>query len=254
LDPSDRNDPDRLKKPAPRSRKSAGGQRRPRQGPRPAPAPAKPGTITRVVATQRDPERVSVFIDADFAFALPAILAVQRGLRAGVALDEAAVRELEAIAVAEKATEAALTFVSYRPRSEREVRDRLRRRDFPPTAIDYAIDKLRGWRYLDDRAFAEFWVENRVEHSPRGRRALASELRAKGVDRSLASDVLDETDLDESSAALDLARKRLRTLSNLDEDTQRRRLSAYLARRGYTWDVVGPILRQLFTETDEDDA
>jgi regulatory protein len=234
------------------ARKPDGGQHRPRQGSRPVPAPVTPGTITRVVATQRDPERVSVFINGDFAFALPAVLAVQRGLRAGVVLDETAVRELEAIAVAEKATEAAITFVSYRPRSEREVRDRLRRREFPAAAIDYAIDKLRGWRYLDDRAFAEFWVENRVEHAPRGRRALASELRAKGVDRDLVADVLDDTDLDESTAARDLARKRLRSLAGLDEETQRRRLAAYLARRGYTWDVVGPLLRELIGREEID--
>lgn len=217
------------------------------------PVVPRPGTVTSVSPTQRDPQRVSVFIDGSFAFALPAIEAVNRGLKRGVELDEAAVQELAALAEAEKAVEAAMTFVSYRPRSEREVRDRLRRREFSPPAIDYAIEKMRGWKYLDDRSFAEFWVENRVEHSPKGRRALASELRAKGVDREVVDTVLEETDLSEDVAALELARKRLRSLSGLDEQTQKRRLGAYLGRRGYGWDVVGPVLRELFSGEDEDE-
>ena len=217
------------------------------------PVGPRPGTVTSVSPTQRDPQRVSVFIDGSFAFALPAIEAVNRGLKRGVELDEAAVQELAALAEAEKAVEAAMTFVSYRPRSEREVRDRLRRREFSPPAIDYAIEKMRGWKYLDDRSFAEFWVENRVEHSPKGRRALASELRAKGVDREVVDTVLEETDLSEDVAALELARKRLRSLSGLDEQTQKRRLGAYLGRRGYGWDVVGPVLRELFSGEDEDE-
>ena len=103
-------------------RRDTTGQRRQPREERPITA----GTITQVQATQRDPERVSVFIDGVFALALPAIVAVQRGLRSGVELDEAAVRELEGLAEAERATEAAVTFVAYRPRSEREVREGIR--------------------------------------------------------------------------------------------------------------------------------
>ncbi len=212
----------------------------------------QPGTISQVTPTQRDPERVSVFIDGAFAFALPAIVAVQRGLRRGVELDEAAVRELEGLAEVERATEAALTFVAYRPRAEREVRDRLRRREFAPAAIDAAIERLRGWRYLDDRAFAEYWVENRAEHAPRGRRALEAELRAKGVDRDVTGDVLEQVELNEEDAALELARKRLPRLAALDEPTQRRRLAAFLGRRGYSWDVIRPVLDRLYGPEGDD--
>ncbi|MGH9176225.1 MAG: hypothetical protein ACRD1H_17795, partial [Vicinamibacterales bacterium] len=78
---------------------------------------SSPGTITRVTPTQRDPQRISVFIDGAFAFALPDIIVAQRDLRRGVELSLAEVRELAGIAEGEKATAAALTFVSYRPRS-----------------------------------------------------------------------------------------------------------------------------------------
>lgn len=236
-----------------RSTGAAGRQQRLTPQQKPAPKEIAPGTISSIAPTKRDPERIIVSIDGTFAFALPAIVAVQRGLRRGVVLDEAAVLELAELAESEKAVEAALTFVAYRPRSEREVRDRLRRREFKPDAIDYAIEKMRGWNYLDDRAFAEFWVENRTEHSPRGRRALQAELSAKGIDRAVVGDVLETTDLHEAESALDLARKRLRSLSNLDEATQKRRLGAFLGRRGYGWDVIKPVFAELFSPSDESD-
>jgi regulatory protein len=210
----------------------------------------RPGTLTRVAPLARDPERVSLHIDGRFALVLPALVALQRGLREGVVLDDAAVAELAELAEMEKAVTAALHFVGYRPRSEREVRDRLRRRGFGPPAIDAAIERLRGWRYLDDQAFAEYWVENRVEHAPRGKRRLASELRAKGVDREVVGATLEQAELNEPDAALALARKRLASLSGLDEATQRRRLSGFLARRGYDWDVVRGTLASLYG-TDE---
>ena len=71
-------------------------------------------------------------------------------------------------------------------------------------------------------------------------------MRAKGVEREVVERVLDETNLDEHGGALEIARKRLRSLSSYDEETQRRRLSAFLARRGYGWDVVKPVLAELF--------
>lgn len=199
----------------------------------------------------RDPERVSVFIDGEFAFGLPAIEAVRGDLKSGVELSESDIQELLALDEMERATQGAITFVSYRPRSEREVRDRLRKRDFSQPAIDAAIERMRGWGYLDDQAFAEWWVENRAEHRPRGKRLLAGELRSKGVSPDVVGEVLEEAELDEHGAALELGRKRLGSLSALDRPTQERRLAAFLGRRGYGWDVIRPVMKELFEEFDE---
>ena len=180
---------------------------------------------------------------------------MQRGLRVGDALDEAAMLELDAAAERDRATTAALRFVSFRPRSERETRDRLRAHGFSADAIDAAIERMRGWRYLDDGAFAEFWVASRAEHAPRGRRALEAELRAKGVDRAVANEIIDATNLREDEAAFALASKRLASLRGLDEATQKRRLAAFLGRRGYGWDVITPVFARLFARgTDEGDG
>lgn len=144
-----------------------------------------------------------------------------------------------------------MQFIAYRPRSEKEVRDRLKRRGFADEAIEEAIERVTYWGYLDDRKFAEQWVENRVRHRPRGSRLLRQELIQHGVDRDIADQVVEETEMDEYQGALELARKRIRQLDNLDASTRHRRLSDYLARRGFDWGVVREVVRDVTREDDE---
>jgi regulatory protein len=138
---------------------------------------AKQSLITAIEPQQRDPERVSVFLNGAFAFGLPALVAVQESLRVGDELSEDQIARLRALDEQAKAVNAAMNLLARRPRSEREIRDRLKRKGYPPETIDAAVAKLEGWRYLDDEAFARFWVENREANKPRGRRLLEQELR-----------------------------------------------------------------------------
>ena len=206
------------------------------------------GEITRIAHQQNNPERVSLYIDGEFAFGLPATEVVSRGLKRGqqLTLEDATI--LAAVDEGSRATDAAVQFIAYRPRSEREVRDRLRKRDYSDEAIEIAIEKVTGWGYLDDEDFARLWVENRVQHRPRGERLLTQELRQKGIDRDVIATVLEETELNEYDSALELARKRAPRLADLDEQTRERRLSQYLARRGYGWDVIRPVLGEVRTD------
>ncbi len=206
------------------------------------------GEITRIAHQQKNPERVSIYIDGEFAFGLPATEVVSRGLKRGQQLTLQDSVILAAVDEGSRATDAAVQFIAYRPRSEREVRDRLRKREYSDEAIEIAIEKVHHWGYLDDAEFARLWVDNRVQHRPRGERLLAQELRQKGVDRDVIATVLEETELNEYDAALELARKRAPRLANLDPQTAERRLSQYLARRGYGWDVIRPVLEAVLKD------
>ena len=213
--------------------------------------PATGGRITDLTTQARDPERVNVFLDGAFAFGLGREVALREGLRIGDALDPARIAALRAADDVAKATSSALGLLTRRPRSEREVRDRLRQKGYAPEAIDAAVARLEGWRYLDDADFARYWVENRAAHQPRGRRLLEQELRHKGVDRETVKETIAAAELDEESAALDLARKKLRSYVGEEPAVVRRRLGAYLARRGYGWDVARPVLDRLLGDADE---
>ncbi|MBW3632590.1 MAG: RecX family transcriptional regulator [Chloroflexi bacterium] len=217
-----------------------------------SPRTPRSGQVTALRPTKRDPDRIAVDLDGSFAFALPAQLVADERIEVGDALDEARVSELLAAEQASRATEAALVFLGYRPRSEKEVRDRLRRGGYDQEAIDHAISRLHAWRYLDDADFARRWVENRTTHRPRGKRLLQQELRHKGIDTETAREAIAEVDLDETGAAEALARRRLPSYAGDDPVAIRRRLGAYLARRGYGYDVIRVALERALGE-DEDE-
>ncbi len=220
----------------------------------PEPQAPRSGRITGLRPTRRDPNRISVDLDGTFAFALPAQLVVDEGIEIGDALDEARVAALLAADQATRATEAALVFLGYRPRSEREVRDRLRRGGYEQEAIDHVISRLTEWRYLDDEDFARRWVENRATHRPRGKRLLQQELRNKGIDSETAREVIDEAGLDEKTDAEEIARRRLPAYAGDDPAAIRRRLSSYLARRGYGYDVIRVALERVMAEEEGDEG
>ncbi len=208
------------------------------------------GTITRI-APQRDPNRVSIYLDGRFIFGLNATIAEEHGLRVGQSLSVAevtAIREREEV---NKAVDKALAFLTSRPRSIREVRDRLKEKEIPPDTIDAVVTRLEGWGYVGDEGFARYWIENRGANQPRGKRLLRQELWRKGVERETVDQVLDELEVDEAGGALALARKRLNQLRGYDEQTQRRRLAAFLQRRGYDWPTVKGALDTLFAATDD---
>jgi regulatory protein len=227
-----------------------------RRAPGDAAPPTGPtrGRVTALTPQRHDPERVNVFLDGVFAFGLGLDLALREGVAVGDDLDAPRVAALIAADEAGKATGAALALLARRPRSEREVRDRLRQKGYGPGAIDAAVERLAGWNYLDDAAFARYWVENRAAHKPRGERLLAQELRRKGVDRETVAETIAAAEVDEASAALALARAKRRAYDGLEPAVARRRLGAYLGRRGYGYDVIGPVLDQAFGEAEEWDG
>jgi len=147
-----------------------------------------------------------------------------------------------------QATSAALNLLAYRPRAEGEIRTRLRQRGFPDGTIDETIDKLREWRYVDDQDFAERWIENRRERRPRSARMIAMELRGKGVEADTVSEAVDGAGIDERADALRIATERWARLADLDAAVRVRRLTGFLSRRGYGFDVIRDVLKVLEAE------
>jgi regulatory protein len=214
-----------------------------------------PGPVTGITARRRERGRFIIAISGSPAFTLSEEILFRSGLQIGDDLDTAAITRLLADDEVSRSTEAALNFLAYRARSEQEVRDRLKRGSFSPEAIDATIARLNDWRYLDDEDFARRWVESRARGKPRGQRLLQQELRQKGIDAETSKQVIAEADLDEVAAATELTRKRLTTMKGEDPVAIRRKIGAYLARRGYGFDVVRQALEQATGESmDQDDA
>ncbi len=212
------------------------------------------GKITAIAAQAHDSQRVNIFVDGDFAIGISLATLAREGLFVGKELDEAGWARLEAAAQAEQAMRAAGRLLDVRPRSVAEIRQRLLRKQFPPEIVEQAIERLGEIGLLDDSAFSRYWVESRQAARPRGRLALRDELRRKGVPRDTIDQALAEADAEappdaERARAEQAARAALRRYADCpDRATFQRRLGGFLQRRGFSLDVISPILAILWSE------
>lgn len=171
---------------------------------------------------------------------------MQFGLRTGEEITPerlAAIRDAEA---RDGAMKAALRLLSYGPRSERELRDRLAKKGIAPDVRDETITRLRENGLIDDERYARLFTESRNTTSPRSRRLIAAELRTKGIGRDMAEN--STADVDEADAAYRAACRRARTLAGATQPEFRRRLGDFLLRRGFDYEVAAETVSRLWSE------
>lgn len=200
--------------------------------------------ITAISVQKRDPQRVNIYLDGEFAFGLARIVAAW--LQVGQAISEDRIANLRAEDEVEKAYARALNFLSYRPRSETEIRRNLSSHEIPEAQVEATIERLRKAGLLDDQRFAQAWVENRSEMRPRSKRMLAYEMRQRGLDATEIEDSLEN--LDEEALAYRAASQRAQKLRHLDWAEFRTKLNAFLARRGFSYGISAPVVAQIWAE------
>ncbi|MBN1448926.1 MAG: RecX family transcriptional regulator, partial [Bacteroidetes bacterium] len=156
--------------------------------------------ITKIERQKKNRHRVSVYLDGDFAFGLNDEAVYRFGLHKGMELDDARRAEIERYDQGVQAKRVAERYIGMRMRSEREVRQRLREKEFPEEVIEETVEVFRRVRLIDDRSFAEAWVRDRLLLRPRAPALLRAELRRKGVAADIIEEVLaaqfDEGDVD----------------------------------------------------------
>lgn len=213
------------------------------------------GQITSLRFQKRNQDRVNVYLDGEYAFALPALEAAK--LRKGQFLSDTEIEQLRSLDLAAKAFDKAVRFLGSRPRSEWEIRQNLRRyrpRQADPLTdeqIDGVIDRLKAHHYIDDHEFARYWIEQRNRFKPLGPRAIRYELRSKGVDARIVDSVV-EAETDPTTAALTAARSRAERWLPLGEEAFKQKVSALLQRRGFNWDVIREVTQQIWQEHNTD--
>ena len=141
------------------------------------------------------------------------------------------------------AYDAAVRYLASRPRSVSEIKRHLRTKRFDEAEQDRAIDQLRAQRYIDDEAFARYWVEQRAKFRPKGQRAIASELMQKGVAREIIDLVLGEADPDaETKRARESIRRPMTRWLSMDDNERKRKIHQYLVTRGFSYDVIEEVI------------
>jgi regulatory protein len=207
------------------------------------------GKITGLKYQKRNKDRVNVFVDGGFAFGLAAIEAAR--LRVGQMLSDEEISGLRERDSIERGYRRALDYLSYRPRSECEVRRNLREKELENRIIDVVIGRLMRAGLLDDREFARYWVDNRARFNPRGLRGLRHELQQKGVSRDFIDEALAIFDVE--AAARKTAEAGASRLSRADLPTFRRKLQAYMVRRGFSYAVIKPLVEEKVEEKQREE-
>ncbi len=190
-------------------------------------------TITKLQIQKHDKERVSIFLDEEYAFSVSLLAA--SALRRGQELSAQEQTALQDEGQEHLAYQKAIRYLSRRPHSIAEVRIYLAGKDVQEAIVDAVIERLTARGYVDDLQFARFWVDNREQFRPRGRRALAYELRQKGVDEDIIDTVLET--VQETESAWQALEKVMYRWTSLDEWEYRQKTMGYLSRRGFGYGV-----------------
>lgn len=204
--------------------------------------------VSKVATQVKRANRVSVFVDDAFAFGLSEGVARRNGLERGSVLDPSLLSALEHDEAIARCRRVALNYISYRMRSESEVRQRLTKEEAGPDVITTVLDQLRDTGLVDDGAFALAYSRDAVVGRKWGPHRIASGLRRAGVGDTHVSQALQEirNTIEDEDIVRVVATKRWSQLSSIaDERKRKKRLYDYLTRRGFDFQDVRRVVDEL---------
>ncbi|MFD8778697.1 recombination regulator RecX [Streptomyces sp. NPDC055817] len=154
---------------------------------------------------------------------------------------------------AERARGICLRLLTGQPRTRKQLADALAKRDIPDEVAEEVLSRFEEVGLINDGAFADAWVESRHHGRGLARRALARELRTKGVDSAVIDEAVGQLDSEqEEETARELVARKLRSTRGLDRDKRLRRLAGMLARKGYPEGMALRVVRQALEEEGEE--
>ncbi|MBI2621917.1 MAG: RecX family transcriptional regulator [Candidatus Levybacteria bacterium] len=139
-----------------------------------------------------------------------------------------------------------LRFLSYRPRSEKEIKDYLKKKKIDENIQAQIIEKLKSYNFINDEDFVKFWIEQRTKFKHKPIRVIEFELRQKGINRDLINEVLlsfEQTKTVDLESARRLAAKKLDFYRGLDSQKRREKVMSFLLRKGFNYDIVKKVLK-----------
>lgn len=187
--------------------------------------------ITKIEQQKKRKHWYSIFVDGAFEFSLPESQLVTSGLKTDVELSESELREWKAASTDAKLYDRVLSYLAIRPRSEKEIRDYLWRKEIVDEQADSVVSRLYEEKYLDDDDFARRWVEYRNATKPSSKRKLQMELRKKGIAALIIDTILAEDDGELERLNMIIEKKRSRY-------NDKQKFMAYLASQGFNYDMI----------------
>lgn len=204
--------------------------------------------ITKIESQKKNPKRKSIFLDGEFSFGIDDETFYRFGLKEGDILTKERIDEIKDSEKKRKAKQFTFNFLSFRARTEKEIRDRLKKKGFSKKITDEVISDLKRLDLVNDYQFALSWIKDRLDHKPRGEKLLRIELYRFGIKKELIEKALEEIypKKNEKEIAKRLIEKRKKRYENLEERLAKKRMTDYLLRRGFSYEVVRGVLGSFF--------
>lgn len=186
---------------------------------------------------------MNIFLDGEFSFGLSTIVAAW--LQVGQKLNEQKIEELRQRDGIEVAFQSALKSLNYRSRTKKEISQKLLEKGFSTDQVQAVVDRLETVGLVEDTRYAQMWVENRNEFHPRSQRLMRLEMIQKGIEEEVIESALGGS-ADDGELAVKAAQKQLRKYERLEWPEFRQKLSAYLARRGFSYGTIAPVVKSVW--------
>lgn len=206
--------------------------------------------ITDLQAQKNHPSRISIFLDGKFFCGVSEESALRHKLKRGLLIDEEQLKSIIHDEELQKAKKYVYTILSKRMYSSKEISDKLKRQGYTDDIIKDVICKMESYGYINDESFAEEWVQSRLDSKPKGRLVIKRELVDKGIEEDTIENILNKT-LSETvqyDLALDLARRKIKTYRDDDAMSTKRKLYAFLSRRGFGYDIIKSVMDEVMKE------
>ena len=200
--------------------------------------------ITKI-ENQKNPERVNIYIDGNFSFGLMAEIQYKYNLTEGMEINSEYIEKVLLEEEHAKAKDQALRYLGYRQRSEKEIRDKLNKIGFSEDIIGNTILYLKEYNLVDDLEFAKSFAKDKINLNGFGPQRIKHELYRKGISSDIIQKVLEEDKDEEYLRALELGKKKLPSYKNDDRNAKYRKLGGYLQRKGYSYECVSKVLKEL---------
>lgn len=214
------------------------------------------GKVTKIAVQKKNKDRVSVFLDENFAFGLSQEIVFRNMLCKDQILSVEKQKEMIKADWLYRAKQSALEYVAYKARTEHEVRNKLRQKRFLDEVIDEVISRFKELGYLNDENYASAFAKGRLRSKGHGPRRISQDLRKRGISKELISEVIEEVNEGDAQreAALQHAEKRWSRLAKeRDPYKRKKKLFDFLSRRGFNFDLIKSVVDEVTNKEVEDD-
>lgn len=203
--------------------------------------------VTAIEQQKHNKDRFSVFVDGDFAFGLCKADILYFKIKENEPIDKEKFDFIVENLVYIKAQDTAMNFLSFKPRTEREVNIKLKEKEFSDEVINKVITFLKKYNYINDRKYCEMYISDGMRLKKKGKYLLKFELIQRGIDEKIISEVFDEIEVNEVELAKTLIKKKY-NLQDEITDKEKQKIYGMLARKGYSYSDIKQALYEVIND------